>query len=209
MTQTKKYIYIIFLMLYSSTVYASGDFKRVSTSIKSVSSTNLFVYLAGGASMLSIDSKLTPPDTFRAGSLDDKSSILELGVGYYINSEVFTTIALQYTPLDIVTIQNYYGSINYQLIDTPMRPYIGFILGYSTLQWNQKPHPTLSNENLESKFFMYGIQFGLEYDVLEKIKLFAKYQYIKHDHVMDILVGRDTIEHKSAQNFLLGVRYVF
>jgi opacity protein-like surface antigen len=100
-------------------------------------------------------------------------------------------------------------SANYQFSEIFLKPYIGLFVGYSQLDWDKRPHPVLPSEDLSSNFPMYGIQLGAEYDLNIQWSIFAKYQYADYQHTMDILWGRDTVSHDSANHILLGVRYAF
>jgi opacity protein-like surface antigen len=106
-------------------------------------------------------------------------------------------------------LNNYFASINYQFSDIFLKPYIGLLAGFSQLEWDEAPYRLLPDDKFTSEFSMYGVQAGVEYDFTENWSIIGKYQYVTHDHHMDILRGRNTIDHNSAQNFLLGGRYAF
>jgi len=168
-----------------------------------------FVYLAGGVAYLSGEDTLATGNTFTAGALDDEGSVYELGVGYRYTDNIFATLAVQRTTLDIADIDNIYASINYQFSDVMLKPYIGLVAGYSKLEWSEAPHVVLSNKDLDSDGAMYGVQAGLEFELSTNWSVFGKYQFITYDHLMDIRNNASTIEHKDTQNLLLGVRYGF
>lgn len=168
-----------------------------------------FVYGAVGGTALDVESSLAVGATFTDGTFDDRGSMFELGAGYRFNNNVFSTISIQRTTLDIVDIDNYYASINYQFSDVTAKPYIGVLLGYSRLKWSPRPHEMLINEKLISDDPMYGIQIGVEHTLRKDWSLFATYQLIKYDHLMDIQNGTNIIEHDGSKNLLLGVSYGF
>lgn len=174
-----------------------------------VNGNEYFVYGAVGRAALDVESSLDEAATFTNGTFDDHGSVFELGAGYRFNKNIFSTIAIQRTALDIVDIDNYYASINYQFSDVTAKPYVGVLLGYSRLKWSPRPHEMLINEKLISDDPMYGIQIGVEQSFREDWSLFATYQLINYDHLMDIKNGTSIIEHDSSRNLLLGVSYGF
>ncbi len=202
------------LALVVSASYAGGDFTQpveqvIETPVQQTQDTSFFVYIAGGASFLDIDSALSPNATFTDGTLDDTGGVGELGVGYRCSKNIFATVAAQRTWLDIADIDNFYASINYQFSNVTAKPYIGAMVGYSQLTWSEDPHVVVSNKDLISDGMIYGIQAGLEHDLTATWTLFAKYQFIKYDHSMDIRSSSSTIEHNYGQNIVTGVRYAF
>jgi len=201
----KNILALMTFIAFGSISYAGGDIEPV----EEESVPSWFVYLAGGGSSYDVSSKLTAPDTFVTGALDESAILFEGGVGYYFTSNIFATVAYQRSTLDIVHVNNYFASINYQFSDIFLKPYIGLLAGFSQLEWDEAPYRLLPDDKYTSEFAMYGLQAGVEYDFTENWSLFGKYQYIAHDHHMDILYGRNTIDHNSVQNFLLGVRYAF
>lgn len=159
--------------------------------------------------MLDIDSSPSLITPFANGALDDKGMVTEVGIGYRYGDNVFATFAAQRTRLDIADIDNFYASINYQFSDVTAKPYIGALVGYSQLKWSEAPSAVIINEDLTSDGLMYGLQAGIEQELSGNWSLFAKYQFIKYDHLMDIRTKTSTIEHNYGQNILLGVRYGF
>ncbi len=158
---------------------------------------------------MDIDSDIAPNTTFTEGALDDRGAVGEIGIGYRYGENIFTTFTAQRAMLDIADIDNFYASINYQFSNVTAKPYIGALLGYSQLTWSESPHVVVSNEDLISDGLMYGLQTGIEQVLTENWTLFAKYQFIKYDHLMDIRSSASTIEHNYGQNILIGVRYAF
>jgi outer membrane protein W len=185
---------------------AESAMEEVKTTINDY---DYFIYSAVGGTALDIESSRGAGATFTDGTFDDRGSMFELGAGYRFNDNVFSTISVQRTALDIVDIDNYYASINYQFSDVTAKPYIGILLGYSRLKWSPRPHEMLINEKLISDDPMYGIQIGVEHTFRDNWALFATYQLIKYDHLMDIQNGTSIIEHDSSRNLLLGVSYGF
>jgi opacity protein-like surface antigen len=201
----KNILALMTLITFGGISYAGGDIE----SVEEANVPSWFVYVAGGGSSYDVSSKLTAPDTFAQGTLDESATLFEAGLGYYFTPNIFTTATYQRSTLDIVHVNNYFVSINYQFSDIFLKPYIGLLAGLSQLEWDEAPYTLLPDEKFDSEFAMYGVQAGVEYDFTENWSLIGKYQYVAHDHHMDILRGRNTIAHNSAQNFLLGVRYAF
>jgi len=197
---------LLILILFGGISHAGGD---TAPAVEEESVPLWFVYVAGGGSSYDVTSKLTSTDTFTPGTLDDSATLFEAGLGYYFMPNIFVTASYQRSTLDIVHLNNYFASISYQLSDIFLKPYIGILAGYSQLEWDKRPYRWLPDEKFISGFAMYGVQAGVEYDITENLSVIGKYQYIKHSHSMDILRGRNIIDHNSAQNFLLGVRYAF
>jgi opacity protein-like surface antigen len=168
-----------------------------------------FIQVAGGATVMDIDSSFASNATFTNGALDNDGAVVEVGIGYKYSENIFATFAAQRTMLDIADIDNFYASINYQFTDVVAKPYIGALLGYSQLKWSESPHVIVANEDLTSDGLIYGLQAGFEQELRENWSLFIKYQFIKYDHLMDIRSNASTIEHNYEQNILTGVRYEF
>jgi len=205
---------LLALGLITSAAYAGGDIVEPEGSISEISNQDsqdngLFVYIAGGGAVLDTDSFLAPNAAFINGALDDTGTVGEVGAGYRYSKNIFATLAAQRTILDMVDIDNFYASINYQFTDVVANPYIGVLLGYSQLGWSESPHVVVANKDLSSDGLMYGLQAGIEQVLTENWTLFAKYQFIKYDHLMDIRSSASTIEHNYGQNILIGVRYAF
>jgi len=209
-------------MTLSIQAYAGGDMVAVEPMMimpmieEDIVPNDWFVYIAGGVSTLDVTSSVssTGRSNIFPDSLDDKGSLVELGLGYRVSENVFTTLAGQRTNLDFVTLDTVYASLNYQFVDVMLKPYIGVLAGYSKLHWDTRPHtPHQINpfvEDLTSTAGVYGAQIGIEQTLNENWSLFGKYQYLKYnEHVMDIDETATTIEHNSAQNILGGIRYAF
>ena len=200
---------LVTLTLLISASHAGSNMIKPAEPVISIQENNFFVYIAGGASFLDIDSDIALNATLIEGALDDNGAVGEIGVGYRYSENIFTTLTAQRTMLDIADIDNFYASINYQFSDVTAKPYIGALLGYSQLTWTESPHVVVLNEDLTSDGLMYGFQAGFEQTLTENWILFAKYQFIKYDHLMDIRSSASTIEHNYGQNILIGVRYAF
>ena len=210
----KNSIISVCMLLAMNVAYAGGDItpiEPVTEEIVEDTSNNLFVYGAGGYATLDVTAYITPGADLKVGALDDKGVLYEVGIGYRFTENIFSTLSYQRTGLDFADIDNIYASVNYQFSDVLLKPYIGLIAGYSKLTWNTRPHVPhiVDDEDLESTYPTYGVQIGVEHMFTENWSVFAKYQYLKYDHVMDIDKAVTNIYHNSGQNILLGARYAF
>ncbi len=144
--------------------------------------------------------------------LNDGANVFEAGIGYRHNEDVFATAFIQNASLDQVNIVNYNASVNYRFSDLMIMPYVGAVVGYSTLEWDEVPVVTDGHTNVETKLdadhMTFGIQAGAEYEVGDQITLFGKYQVLTFDHLMEIFQTSD-IKHANLQNVQGGVRYEF
>jgi hypothetical protein len=212
---------LITLGALTSILHAGGGFVRSIEpvidipiqQIQPVKDKDYFAYMAGGMSKVGMTHDGTACDCVDSGALDEEGGMLEIGVGYQYSQNIFVTLAAQRTMLEIVDIDNVYLSLNYEF-NVMSRPYIGVLAGYSKLTWNEYPETQNANydDDLESTGLVYGIQLGIQPHLTEKFSLFAKYQFLKYDHIMHIRpddIDNETIEHSSGQNLLTGVQYGF
>jgi len=207
--------YLVPIVALSIGAYAGGDFATPvepeiqipQTVVSTQSDNSMFAYIALGVSTLDISK--TGNLALSADAQDDKGSLGEVGLGYKITDNLFTTLSLQRTMLDDADIDNAYVSLNYQFSDLMLKPYIGALVGYSKLKWSNAPYPAVINQDLTSTGLMFGGQAGLELSFNESLSVFTKYQYIQYDHELDIRSGATTLEHDNGHNILLGVQYAF
>lgn len=217
MSNTKMIGMLSALLLSSSTLYAGGDFEIIEPYSKIdnepiVEKEDIkkgFISVSGGASFLAIDSSLENGTDFNSGTLDTTGGLVEVNAGYRFNREVFSTIAYQASFLDIATIHNFYASINYQFDNDRFNPYIGALLGSSTLNWSEDPYLVLIDKDLTSESLMYGVQAGFKNELKEDLYLATRLQFIKYNHELDIRNNRSNVIHNSAINLSVGVQYEF
>lgn len=194
----KESLIIIFLLLCFSS-YAEPN----------TSKDKPFIFGAAGITNLDINTSLAQNTNLIDGALDDNGGLFEIGVGYAFNQNYFATINIQKSSLEIADIKNIYGSINYQYPMVNIKPFIGILAGYSDLNWTKRPHIKLINEDLTSSKSLYGFQVGIEKRFAKKYSIFMKYQFIKHNHRIEILNNTSKIDHKSEQNLMIGLKYSF
>jgi len=201
----KRILIIMVFILFSLKSYAGGGVGGLAVDFNK----KLFIHTAIGGSSLDIDSNLAANNTFIPGALDKSGRSFEVGLGYKHSDKIFSTLTFQRNQLDIADIDNIYGSVNYQFSPNNFNIFVGGLAGYSRLKWSEPPSTVNFNQDLKSGSFMYGLQFGVEKEINQKVSILLKYQFIKHDHRMEILNNTSDIEHRSENNILLGLRYNF
>lgn len=169
-----------------------------------------FLFLNGGGTIFSVDSSKEPRSRFDNSSFADKGGIIEIGVGYNFNKNLFSTLAYQAILFDESQMNNFYASINYKFDDDDlMNLYVGAIFGVSTLSWDKNIHLVLIDKDLKSESLMYGLQVGASKEIQENLSITAKYQVLKYTHELDIRQNRSNVEYSFGQNILTGVQYDF
>jgi opacity protein-like surface antigen len=201
----KKFIYITFLILFTFNSYAGG----FTNGVNLILDDKLFSFVSVGVSKLDVDASLALNTTLINGVLDKSAGVTEIGVGYKHSKRVFSTFSLQGNKLELANLYNLYGSVNYQFSTKKAKPFIGVLAGYSHLKWSTAPHQVQLNKNLTSKSPLYGLQVGVEKSIKKNLSLLVKYQYIKHNHKIEIVDNTSNISHSSEQNVLIGLQYLF
>jgi hypothetical protein len=206
-------------MLITTIIYSGGTFMDIIydwedpniTIVEEDSNKSYFVFLNAGMSSFGVDSELEPNHSFNSGALDDSSTSFELGFGYNINKDVFATMSFQKSMLDIADISNLELSINYQFSNLAInaKPFVGFLIGKSTLKWSKEPHVVKFDKDLTSKSPVYGIQAGIKKRLVKDWYIVGMYKLMFYNHEMDIRNQKSIIEHNSEQNLFLGVQYEF
>lgn len=165
------------------------------------------MYVSGGSNKSDIKYLFSKNQYYN--NLDDKGSVFETGVEYKITPNIFSTLSYQRTAMDEINKDNYFLSVNYQLNDVFLLPYVGVLGGYSDLNDDKYPASVPSGNNLDSSSFLLGLQLGVEHPIDKKFSIFSKYQALKTDHKMDILYDSSIIKNNSNQNIQIGIRYEF
>lgn len=204
------------LAIFSSVVYAGGSEAPVAATVPwdvpAEEATNYFVYVSGGTATTNVDSSIQDNIVLLPDVLNDSATVVEAGIGYRHSSDLFATAFIQSGSLDQVSIMNYNASVNYRFSDLPIMPYLGAVIGYSTLKWNEIPVDTTGHTNVTSKLdadhMTYGAQAGLDYELTDHFTLFGKYQVLTFDHLMEIFETSD-IKHTNLQSLEGGIRYEF
>ncbi|SFV53889.1 hypothetical protein MNB_SV-6-78 [hydrothermal vent metagenome] len=177
-----------------------------------VEQSKMFVYVSGGATSVEVNDNIQNGIILLPDVLNDSSNVWEGGIGYRHSEDLFATAFVQGDSLDEVSIINFAATVNYRFSDLVIMPYVGAIVGYSKLEWDNIPVDTTGHTNVESKLdadgMTFGLQAGAEYSLGENFTLFGKYQFLTMDHLMEIFKTSE-IEHANLQNVQGGVRYEF
>jgi opacity protein-like surface antigen len=173
---------------------------------------SMFVYASGGYAQTDVKDDIQSGIIVLPDVLNDESNIWEAGIGYRYTEDVFATLFVQGSSLDEVSILNINASVNYKFSDLFVQPYIGAVLGYSMLEYDEIPVDTTGHQNVESKLdadgVTLGLQAGVDFPVTKNFTIFGKYQLMSFDHLMDIFKDSN-IEHVSLQSVQGGIRYEF
>jgi len=183
--------------------------KSVELVTKATTQSKYFAYVAGGVSFLDTQSNL-PAISQKKGALDERGKIIDFGIGTKLTHNIFATLSEQRTEIALGDINSIYTSLNYQFTDVMLKPFFGALVGYSKLNWDSRPYKVArAIEKSASSGTTYGIQTGVEQKITKNWSGFAKYQFVKYDHQLNIDNGKYDITHDSVQNALVGVRYGF
>ena len=203
---------LISSMAIASTIaYAGGVAPMSVVEVVPVVEENFFVYGSGGASAADVQDSISEGVILMPKVLGEDGTIGEVGVGYRYTENIFVTGFIHAAYLDEVDILNFNASINYRFSDLFIMPYVGLIVGYSTLEWQEVPVDTTGKQvetKLDADHATFGLQAGAEFEMTEQFTLFGKYQIMTHDHLMEIFTTSD-IEHANVQSLQGGIRYEF
>ena len=169
-------------------------------------------FLAGSLaySKLNISTSIPDNDLNKKG-LDNTGFTYDLGIGYQYNNNIFTTVNIARTSLDIVDITNLYLTVNYQFNHAVHKPYIGFIYGYNDVKWRELPIKSSSYNpsHIKERGPLYGLQAGASQKINNHISVFTQYQFIKLEDDVYVLNNGTGLQHNLKNNFLIGFKYQF
>ncbi|MDQ7047087.1 MAG: outer membrane beta-barrel protein [Sulfurovum sp.] len=202
-------------MLLSSALYSGGDLFDIPTydfipEIE-IDTQNFFIFAAGGMNIADVTPSLVNALVVFDDALNDEGTVWEIGGGYRHTENVFSTLSVQANYFDALDIYNYNASINYRFTDFFIMPYVGGVLGYSYLSWNEVPTDTTGKNvktELSSSQMSFGVQAGADVELTDQFTLFAEYRYMMPDHIMRIY-ETSTINHNNMQTIEGGIRYEF
>ena len=163
-----------------------------------------------GLSQIGVDSSVSDAE-LSSSALDNSGLFYTLGLGriYKINNKnIFATVNLLKTSLDTLEITNFFLSGNYIFDNKRYRPYLGVLLGYSTLKWGNSPVLNTISSNLTANSLLYGFQAGVSKKVKENLSIFLQHQLMFLNASLDVN-NEESIKYKSQNNFLVGVKYEF
>jgi len=145
-------------------------------------------------------------DSSLVNKIDDNGFASNFSIGYIYSNNYFADVSFQRASYDQIDTNNFYLSGNYQFDNVLLKPYIGLILGYSELLWIKDPLNNAQTRNTKSAKFNYGLQFGLQKKLKNKLSAILYYQLLKNNH--KTIIQQDTgINQDSQSNILFGLKY--
>jgi hypothetical protein len=161
-------------------------------------------YLGSSSANIQFDKELTE---LKKSTVSGAGFIGDVGVGYYITPNFFSTFSRQLAFYANNTIDNIYFSLNYQASRTSLKPYFGLLIDYSELAWTTSPiaDQKISNDLISNKFG-FGIQAGLEYSLDNNYALTFLYQLMINEH--KTIINDKELIHSGQQNILFGLKYI-
>jgi opacity protein-like surface antigen len=168
---------------------------------------DFFLKIGLGYSKFDIDNNVNK-DIVVEKATDDTSLIYEVGLGYKINKNFFTTLMYVKNELELVHLSNITANINYMYPMKYIQPYIGLSAGYSSFRWASSPVVGVLDEDKKQTKLTYGFQTGIECELIKEVSIYLNYQYLKLNHKA-VIDKVSEIEHKSQSNISTGVRYNF
>lgn len=132
--------------------------------------------------------------------------------GYTFDNGIDWSLAYMLASTGDLSYTNIYTSLNYQFDNFDnFVPYVGLIVGYSSLTWDISP--TTNPERPDSTSAMYGLQAGFSYPLSDSMFLTSSYLASMMDHKANILDDSDatvaSIEHGLMHTVLFGVEFQF
>ncbi len=173
--------------------------------------TRFFIALSAGISKFDLKEEYTPSEIVLDNQPKDAGFTYGVELGYYFNNDFFATLNYQRTDLENVHFDNIFASLNYKFTYFDViSPYIGIIGGYNIMTWDNFPLTTTVAYENSSSFFA-GLQVGNDIPLSEYVSAYIFYRYLQLDNTTKIVVApsKGTIEHKSEQNFNLGLKINF
>ena len=151
-----------------------------------------------------------------SGALENKPFVLDFGVGYGLNEDFTIGAHYQNNSLEIGDVENIYISLDYNFHLEALhyskyeslslfKPFVGVVLGSSTLNWDEAPIEGAAASSSSSSSFYYGFEAGLNRPISEQIFVSFKYQFNDIEH--KTIIGNETIYHKNQNNFLFSVNW--
>ena len=143
--------------------------------------------------------------------LDESGYSFNVHIGAKYDENYRVLLSYDYIPVDDVTLQNYYLSINYQF-NTYLNPYLGISSGVSFLDWESDPLTNSSTKDTESEASGFiGLQTGLEYKYNTNYSIITQLLYQEFFHNTKVTNGSNEVHIKHDRVFQLGIglRYSF
>ena len=167
---------------------------------------NTFIELAIGFTSLSLSDNIT--NTFlRKGASDTSSTLIDLSIGHHFDKNFFSTINYQVSGYDLSSISNTSFTINYENQEFQLKPYIGLIIGYSYLTWDENPISNFTIKVPSSESFIYGVQVGGEIVIDKDFSFIGKLQHLRFNH--ETIIKNEKLKMDSQNIAIIGVRFKF
>lgn len=138
----------------------------------------------------------------------------ELESGYYMSTNIFTTLTYQRIILNDISIHNFSTSINYEFDATyGFKPFLGLTLGYGFLAWEDGVFDTAGTQNVTASGISTGLKIGLVKEFTESFSYYLLYKYTLTDFKTALVNSTNTssvnVNHNSIHSLGLGIRYNF
>lgn len=164
-----------------------------------------------GVNKLSVNSENKTGSVTINSPLDDTAYSFNIHVGTNYNENYRIIANYDHIPLDDITLQNYYLSLNYQW-DRYLNPYVGISTGISSMTWESDPLTNSTSKDTESQASGFvGLQGGIEYKYNKDYSFISQILYQEFFHKTNITSGSNTAEitHDRVFQLGLGLRYSF
>jgi hypothetical protein len=146
--------------------------------------------------------------SYTNSSVSDYSYLIEYGF-FIQKSKIFTTFALGNSVFDNFHIINFLTSLGYQF-QTDYKPYISFIMGISSLEWDNTPNSNLKALSGSSTSALYGLGGGCSYSIAKDIDIVGDIKYLKANFTTKIQETKTYfIREKYIRSILIGIKYKF
>ncbi len=172
---------------------------------------NVGIYGACGSANLSIDTTNVALDSALVDNLPDDKAKLILGGLRYTDGDMFTEFEYQKETSDFVTKKTKLFTVNYMPYNKEnFMIFVGAAIGGQSAEWTTIPltDNDSAKQDLEDDRYVYGVQIGAEYTVVESLSVFAKYQYLTGADLVTTINQKEYVE-SNQNNFIVGVSYVF
>ncbi len=131
--------------------------------------------------------------------------------GYNYSQKIAITLNYQRVIQDDTHLDNFFLGSEYTLQQiNNFTPYLGANLGYSQLNWDNKPINTTNND-VNSASWLIGATAGILYPIAPKFDLQVAYTLQLTDHTTYLESGtaKSQLTHNLTHNLNFGVRYSF
>ena len=185
--------------------------KIVKDSKKVEDKKDFFLGVIVGVNSLTINTENKSGTVSLNTPLDESGYSYNLHIGANFDKNYRIVLNYDYIPVDDVTLENYYLSLNYQ-INRYLNPYIGLSTGISLLEWKIDPltNSTTKKTDSEASGFI-GIQAGLEHKYNKNYSVLTQLLYQELFHNTKVTNGTNEVHIKHDRLFQIGIglRYFF